>query len=189
MHSAKKGRGFGPCVALWPSGLGKTTLSHIIANEMGLKSESLQAAIESGRSCAILTNLSDNSILLLMKYIVLTTAWKKSFIRHGRLFFGHGRAGPSARTIRLSLPKFTLRSHHRAGMLSSPLRDRFGVMFRLSFITKRSLPPLLRVRQAFLNINIDAQAAQEIARRSRGTPRIANRLLKGLEILPNTSWI
>ena len=146
-----------------PPGLGKTTLAGIIANEMGvnIRITSGPAIEKPGDLAALLTNLSQDDIL---------------FVDEIHRIIGKG---PSARSIRLDLPKFTLiGATTKAGALAAPLRDRFGVISRLEMYKPNELKTIIKRSASILNIDIDDEGASEIARRSRGTPRIANRLLK-----------
>lgn len=166
-----------------PPGLGKTTLAGIIANEMdvNLKITSGPAIEKPGEMAAILNNLQDGDLLFvdeihrLNRQVeeVLYPAMEDYVID---VVIGKGAAGKS---IRMDLPKFTLvGATTRAGMLSAPLRDRFGVVNRLEFYEVDELAEIVRRSAKIFNIDIDEQGAYEIARRSRGTPRLANRLLK-----------
>ena len=166
-----------------PPGLGKTTLSGIIANEMGtnLKVTSGPAIEKPGDMAAILNNLQEGDILFvdeihrLNRQVeeVLYPAMEDFVID---ILIGKGA---TARSIRLNLPKFTLvGATTRAGLLSAPLRDRFGVMHHLEFYTVKELTTIVLRSAEVLGVEIDREGAREIAKRSRGTPRLANRLLK-----------
>ena len=164
-------------------GLGKTTLAHIIANEMGgnLKMTSAPAIERSGDLAAILTNLNDGDVLFIDEIHRLNHSVEEilySAMEDYALDIIVGK-GPSARNIRFSLKKFTLiGATTRAGMIANPLRDRFGIICRLEMYTPEELKQIVTRSAKTLNIQIEDGAAAEISRRSRGTPRIANRLLK-----------
>lgn len=164
-------------------GLGKTTLAHIIANEMGgqLKMTSAPAIERSGDLAALLTNLNDGDVLFIDEIHRLNHSVEEilySAMEDYALDIIVGK-GPSARNIRFSLKKFTLiGATTRAGMIANPLRDRFGIICRLELYTPSELEEIVRRSAKTLGIAIDEEAAKEIAGRSRGTPRIANRLLK-----------
>ena len=166
-----------------PPGLGKTTLAHIIANTMGtqIKVTSGPAIERSGDLAAILTNLNEGDILFIDGIHRLNHAVEEilySAMEDYALDIIVGK-GPSARNIRFSLKRFTLvGATTRAGMLSSPLRDRFGIMCRLDMYTPDELKRIVDRSARTLGIAVEEDGAYEIARRSRGTPRIANRLLK-----------
>lgn len=166
-----------------PPGLGKTTLAHIIANTMGtqIKMTSGPAIERSGDLAAILTNLNEGDILFIDEIHRLNRAVEEilySAMEDYALDLIMGK-GPSARNIRLSLKRFTLiGATTRAGMLSSPLRDRFGILCRLDMYTPTELQKIVTRSAHTLGISVDEEGSYEIARRSRGTPRIANRLLK-----------
>lgn len=166
-----------------PPGLGKTTLSHIIASEMGtaLKMTSGPAIERSGDLAAILTNLNEGDVLFIDEIHRLNRSVEEilySAMEDYALDIIVGK-GPSARNIRFSLNKFTLvGATTRIGMLAPPLRDRFGIINRLEMYTPEELQEIVTRSARALDIAIDEDAAKEIARRSRGTPRIANRLLK-----------
>ena len=166
-----------------PPGLGKTTLSNVIANELGvqLRLTSGPAIEKAGDLAAILTNLNENDVLFIDEIHRLNHSVEEILypaMEDYALDFIIGK-GPSARSMRLNLPHFTLiGATTKAGMLSSPLRDRFGVMCRLELYTPEELATIVKRSAKILNININEDAAYEIARRSRGTPRIANRVLK-----------
>ncbi len=164
-------------------GLGKTTLAHIISNEMGgqLKITSAPAIERSGDLAAILTNLNDGDVLFIDEIHRLNHSVEEilySAMEDYALDIIVGK-GPSARNIRFSLKKFTLiGATTRAGMIANPLRDRFGIICRLEMYTPSELKEIVLRSAGTLNIAIGADAAGEVASRSRGTPRIANRLLK-----------
>ncbi|BCA79184.1 Holliday junction branch migration DNA helicase RuvB [Desulfuromonas sp. AOP6] len=166
-----------------PPGLGKTTLANIIANEMGvsLKSTSGPVIEKSGDLAAILTNLEAGDVLFIDEIHRLSPVVEEVLypaMEDYQLDIIIGQ-GPSARTIKLDLPRFTLvGATTRAGLLSSPLRDRFGVISRLEFYSDEELATIVRRSAEILNIPTEKDGALEIARRSRGTPRIANRLLR-----------
>lgn len=166
-----------------PPGLGKTTLSGIIANEMGanFKITSGPAIGHSGDLAAILTNLMDNDVLFIDEIHRLNRTVEEILypaMEDGCLDIIIGK-GPSARSIRLDLPKFTLvGATTRSGMLTSPLRDRFGVILNLDLYGNDDLFKIISRSVGILGVEIDSDSGMELARRSRGTPRIANRLLK-----------
>jgi holliday junction DNA helicase RuvB len=166
-----------------PPGLGKTTLSAIIANEMGagLRITSGPAIERPGDLAAILTNLGEKDVLFIDEIHRLNRSVEEILypaMEDYSLDIIIGK-GPSARSIRIDLPKFTLiGATTKAGMLTSPLRDRFGVICRLELYEVKELTFIVKRSAGILNIGIDEDGAREIARRSRGTPRIANRLLK-----------
>lgn len=166
-----------------PPGLGKTTLAGVIANEMGvnLRITSGPAIEKAGDLAAILTNLSQHDILFIdeihrMSRMVEEILYPAMEDYALDIIIGKG---PSAKSIRLDLPKFTLiGATTRAGNLSAPLRDRFGVLARLELYTADELVKIIKRSAGLLNVEIDDKGAAEIAARSRGTPRIANRFLK-----------
>lgn len=166
-----------------PPGLGKTTLAGIIANEMGanLKQTSGPAIEKPGDMAAILNNLQERDILFIDEIHRLNRQVEEllySAMEDFAIDIVIGR-GPASKSVRLNLPKFTLvGATTRAGMLSAPLRDRFGVVNRLEFYTVRELSLIVQHSARVLNVDIDEEGALELARRSRGTPRLANRLLK-----------
>ena len=166
-----------------PPGLGKTTLAAIIANEMNsnLKVTSGPAIDKAGDLAAILTNLQENDVLFIDEIHRLNKSVEEVLypaLEDFNLDIVIGK-GPSARSIRLDLPKFTLvGATTKAGSLSSPLRDRFGIIHRLELYTEKELAKIITRSAEILNIEIDNDAALEIGSRCRGTPRIANRLLK-----------
>ena len=166
-----------------PPGLGKTTLSTIIANEMNvnIRVTSGPAIEKQGDLAALLTNLSENDILFIDEIHRLNRSVEEVLypaMEDFALDIIIGK-GPSARSIRIDLPKFTLvGATTRAGQLTAPLRDRFGVILRLELYTVEQLTEIVTRIAGILGIECEAEGAVEIARRSRGTPRIANRLLK-----------
>ena len=166
-----------------PPGLGKTTLSHIIANELGvsIKLTSGPAIERSGDLAAILTNLNEGDVLFIDEIHRLNRSVEEilySAMEDYALDIIVGK-GPSARNIRFPLKKFTLvGATTRVGMLAAPLRDRFGIVNRLEMYTPNELQEIVSRSARALGIAIEDDAAAEISRRSRGTPRIANRLLK-----------
>lgn len=166
-----------------PPGLGKTTLSGIIANEMGVQMRvtSGPAIEKQGDLAALLTNLNDGDVLFIDEIHRLSRSVEEVLypaMEDNALDIIIGK-GPSARSIRLDLPRFTLvGATTRAGQLSAPLRDRFGVVSRLEMYTPEELAMIVKRSAGILGIAIDDEGALEIASRSRGTPRIANRLLK-----------
>ena len=166
-----------------PPGLGKTTLSSIIANEMGvnLRITSGPAIERAGDLAAILTNLNENDVLFIDEIHRINRSVEEVLypaMEDFCLDIIIGK-GPSARSIRLDLPKFTLiGATTRAGMLTNPLRDRFGVICKLDYYTVEELAQIVIRSAEILGAQIQIGGATEIARRSRGTPRIANRLLK-----------
>jgi holliday junction DNA helicase RuvB len=166
-----------------PPGLGKTTLAFIIASEMGvnIRVTSGPAIERPGDLASILTNLNKGDVLFIDEVHRLTSSVEEVLypaMEDFALDIIIGK-GPSARTLRLDLPKFTLvGATTRAGMLTSPLRDRFGVIHRLQMYTPEELSKIVNRSAGILGVPIDGEAAIEIASRSRGTPRVANRLLK-----------
>ncbi len=166
-----------------PPGLGKTTLAGIIANEMGVnfRVTSGPAIEKPGDLAALLTNLNDGDVLFIDEIHRLSRAVEEVLypaMEDNVLDIIIGK-GPSARSIRLDLHRFTLvGATTRAGQLSAPLRDRFGVILRLELYTPEQLSEIVNRSAGILDIDIDPEGASEIASRSRGTPRIANRLLK-----------
>lgn len=168
-----------------PPGLGKTTLAGVIANELGvnIRITSGPAIEKQGDLAALLTNLQDHDILFIdeihrMSHSIEEVLYPAMEDYALDIIIGKG---PSARSIRLDLPKFTLiGATTRAGQLSSPLRDRFGVILRLEMYTSEELCSIVMRSAGILDIKCDHDGAMEIAKRSRGTPRIANRLLKRL---------
>ena len=166
-----------------PPGLGKTTLAGIIANEMGthLKVTSGPAIEKPGEMAAILNNLAEGDVLLVDEIHRLNRQVEEVLypaMEDYQIDVMIGK-GATARSIRLELPKFTLvGATTRAGLLSAPLRDRFGVVNHLEYYTVKELETIIIRSANVLGVEIDSQGANELARRSRGTPRLANRLLK-----------
>jgi len=166
-----------------PPGLGKTTLAHIIANEMGVNIKITAGPVieKAGDLAAIITNLEENDILFIDEIHRLNKAVEEIMypaLEDFVLDIVIGK-GPSAKTFRINLPKFTLiGATTRAGLIAAPLRDRFGASYRLDFYNPEDIEKILNRSVKILGIKYDKEGISEIARRSRGTPRIANRLLK-----------
>jgi Holliday junction DNA helicase RuvB len=166
-----------------PPGLGKTTLANIIAQEMGVNIKGTSGPVieKTGDLAAILTNLEEGDVLFIDEIHRLSPVVEEILypaMEDYQLDIMIGQ-GPSARTIKLDIPRFTLvGATTRAGLLSSPLRDRFGVISRLEFYSNDELTTIVKRSADILKIQIDNAGAREIARRSRGTPRIVNRLLR-----------
>src|SRR5215204_33412 len=166
-----------------PPGLGKTTLSVIVANEMGAELRSTAGPIieKAGDLAALLTNLQEGDVLFIDEIHRLAPAIEEVLYPAMEdyqldLMIGQGH---SARSIKLDLPKFTLvGATTRAGLITAPLRGRFGIVFHLDFYNHEELETIVRRSAEILNVGIDSGGAKEIARRARGTPRIANRLLR-----------
>jgi len=184
MEAAKnRGEALDHVLFCGPPGLGKTTLAYIIASEMrvNLKATSGPVIERPGDLAAILSNLHEHDILFIdeihrLNHVVEEILYPAMEDYQIDILIGQG---PSARSIKLNLPPFTLvGATTRAGLLTFPLRDRFGINFRLEFYTPQELTRILLRSGQILNMDLDSSGAEEIAKRSRGTPRIANRLLR-----------
>ena len=166
-----------------PPGLGKTTLAHIIAREMGVNLRQTSGPVleKTGDLAALLSNLETNDVLFIDEIHRLSPVIEEILypaMEDYRLDIMIGE-GPSARSVKLELPPFTLiGATTRAGMLTNPLRDRFGIVSRLEFYSNEQLAKIVKRSGRLLEIEIEKNGAEEIANRSRGTPRIANRLLR-----------
>lgn len=179
----KRGEPLDHCLFYGPPGLGKTTISNIISNEMNsnIKITSGPAITKPGELAAILTNLSEFDVLFIDEIHRLNKNVEEILypaLEDFTLDIILGK-GPSARSIRIDLPKFTLiGATTKAGSLTTPLRDRFGIIHKLELYDTEDLKTIVKRSSKILGVEIDEEAAREIAMRSRGTPRIANRLLK-----------
>ena len=166
-----------------PPGLGKTTLAYIIAKEMGVEIKVTSGPVieRPGDLAAILTNMQEHEVLFIdeihrLSHVVEEILYPAMEDFHIDILIGQG---PSARSMKLDIPKFTLvGATTRAGSLTSPLRDRFGMHFRLEFYTPQELTIIIKRSASILGVKLAAAGAEELAKRARGTPRIANRLLK-----------
>jgi len=184
MDAAKqRGDALDHCIFYGPPGVGKTTIANIIAKEMGAAIQSTSGIVlnHAGDLAAILTNLQQGDVLFIDEIHRLPASVEEALypaMEDYQLDLIIGQ-GPSSRTIKLDLPRFTLvGATTRAGSLTSPLRERFGLTYRLDFYTPEELEAIVTRSAGILKMTVDQPGAAEVARRSRGTPRIANRLLR-----------
>jgi Holliday junction DNA helicase RuvB len=183
--AVQRGEALDHAIFYGPPGLGKTTIAHVIAREMGaaIRSTSGLVLAHAGDLAAILTNLQERDVLFIDEIHRLPAAVEEALypaMEDFQLDLIVGQ-GPSTRTIKLDLPRFTLiGATTRAGALTSPLRERFGLVHRLDFYTPEELQAIVTRSAGLLGVPIDSEGAAEIAGRSRGTPRVANRLIKRL---------